>query len=62
MSTAANHTKRSHRSEMRKRGAFNASSRRMYYREAPAARNRGILNRLFRRKAPTQTAPREVEV
>ena len=62
MSTSTNHAKRSHRSEMRKRGAFNVSSRRAYYRDSPYVNNRGILSRLFRRKAPKQTTPREVEV
>lgn len=64
MSSAMNHRKRSHRSEQFKRGAFNASSRKAFYRTANDARNRSVLGRLFnvfRRKAPKQTAPREVE-
>lgn len=64
MSSAMNHRKRSHRSEQFKRGAFNAQSRRAYIRTTRDRNNRSVLGRLFnmfRRKAPKQTAPREVE-
>lgn len=64
MSSAINHKKRSHRSEQFKRGAFNASSRKAYYRTANDVRNRSVLGRLFnmfRRKAPKQSEQREVE-
>ena len=64
MSSATNHRKRSHRSEQFKRGAFNAASRKAYYRTANDTRNRSVLGRLFnvfRIKAPKQSAPREVE-
>ena len=63
MSSAANHRKRSHRSEMNKRGAFNASSRRAYIRTARDQHNRSIFSRianLFRRKAIRPTTPKEV--
>lgn len=64
MSSANNHRKRSHRSEMKKRGAFNAESRAAFYRTAPAVPqyNGGILKRLaamFHRRAPKQTVERE---
>lgn len=59
MSTAANHRKRSHRSETYKAGVYRASTRRMIYRTAREQHNRGILGRiagLFRRRIP-QIAP-----
>ena len=64
MSSAANHRKRSHRSEMNKRGAFNASSRRAYIRTARDQRNRSVFSRiasLFHRRALKSNPAREVE-
>lgn len=63
MSSAANHRKRSHRSEHYKASAFNASSRRAYYRTSNDRRNRSVFSRianLFRRKAIMPTTPKEV--
>ncbi len=54
MSSAVNHRKRSHRSEMNKNSAFRTASRRAYYRTAPDRNNRSIFSRianLFYRKA-----------
>lgn len=65
MSSAANHRKRSHRSEQYKRSAFNASSRKAFYRTANNPRNRSVLGRLFnafRRTAPKQTEQPQREV
>lgn len=64
MSTAANHKKRSHRSEAYKRAAFNASSRRAYYRTAREQQNRSEFSRiasLFHRRAMKSNPVREVE-
>ena len=47
MSSAANHRKRSHRSETRKSGAYNTSARRALYREAREQRNRNIFGRIW---------------
>ena len=65
MSSAANHRKRSHRSETLKGAAFRAQSRRAFYRTATDRNNRGILGRLatmFHRKAPKQAPSREVVI
>lgn len=62
MSSAANHKKRSHRSEHLKNSAFNATRRRAYYRTANDARNRSVFSRiasLFHRRAMRATAPKE---
>lgn len=64
MSSAANHRKRSHRSEARKGGAYSVSNRRAFYREATKQRNRSIFKRLstlFHRKTPEQAEQREAE-
>lgn len=61
MSSAANHTKRSHRSEMLKSGTFAASQRRTYYAPTYQKKN-GVFARLIaamRRKAPE--APKRKE-
>jgi len=59
MSTAANHRKRSHRSDNLKNGAFNASRHRALYRQAREQHNQNIFGRLanlFRRKAMAKKA------
>lgn len=64
MSSATNHKKRSHRSEQFKRGAFNAQSRKAYYRTVNDHHNRSLFGRLasmFHRKAPKQVVPKEAE-
>jgi len=67
MSTAANHRKRSHRSDNLKNGAFNASRHRALYRQAREQHNQNIFGRLanmFRRNATKakKTSPvREAE-
>lgn len=62
MSSAANHRRRSHRSEARKGGMYSVSRHRMLFREATKQRNRNIFSRLanrlanlFHRRAPKQT-------
>lgn len=63
MSSAANHRKRSHRSEHYKASVFNASSRRANYRAAPDRNNRSVFSRianLFYRKALRSAPPKEV--
>lgn len=62
MSSAANHRKRSHRSEQLKNSAFNAQQRRAYYRTANDARNRSVFERiagLFHRRTMRATPPKE---
>ncbi len=57
MSTAANHRKRSHRSEAKKAAAYSASARRMFYRTARDNQNRGFFARFkgaFRRSGERQ--------
>lgn len=64
MSSAANHRKRSHRSEFNKGSAFRAASRRAYYRTAPDRNNRSVFSRianLFYRKALKSSPPKEVQ-
>lgn len=46
MSTAANHRKRSHRSDNLKNDAFNASRHRALYRQAREQHNQNIFGRL----------------
>ena len=58
MSSAANHRRRSHRSEARKGGMYSVSRHRMLFREVTKQRNRNIFSRLanlFHRRAPKQT-------
>ena len=62
MSSAANHRKRSHRSENLKAGVYNTSRRRALYREAREQHNQNVFGRLaslFRRKAMRQKQTRE---
>lgn len=47
MSSAANHRKRSHRSEQRKGTAFRASARRAYYTQMPRTQRMNIFTRFF---------------
>lgn len=61
MSSAANHRKRSHRSETMKSGTFAASQRRAYYTPTYQKKN-GVFARMIaamRRKAPE--APKRKE-
>lgn len=61
MSNAANHAKRSHRSESFKHPAYKRS-RTVYNRSTRRARNRGIFNQiayLFHRRAMSATQQRE---
>ena len=53
MSSAANHKKRSRRSEAMKAGAFNAEARRVYFNASREYDNRSVLDRLraFYRRA-----------
>lgn len=58
MSSAANHRKRSHRSEVAKRGALAAQSRRAYYNPANGKKS-GFFGGLFgraKKQAPARGA------
>jgi len=62
MSSAMNHKKRSRYSHKIKGGAFNASSRRAFYRDTYSRNGRGFLSRLFHRRSPKQTPSKETVV
>lgn len=47
MSSAANHAKRSHRSEQMKGSTFRASARRAYYNQIPQTQRKNLFTRFF---------------
>lgn len=47
MSSAANHAKRSHRSENLKGSTFRASARRSYYNQLPSTQRKNLFARFF---------------
>lgn len=59
MSSAANHAKRSHRSEKLKGSAFRASARRSYYNQMPQSKRKSIFARLFSRIIKQEKAFKE---